>query len=263
MSKTLQLFSILPQRPGEFVDRIAAIGTTRWEEVFPKRAEYQHVDARAAFKELGIALHADCSEALGEPALAHIETRVTEAQAGLFAGAPFKAFHNGDCLLARCCYVAARALRPNSVIETGVCYGVTSAHLLQALALNGIGHLHSVDLPPLARNADDFVGRLIPEELRSRWTLYRGTARRRLRPLLEKLGRIDLFVHDSLHTYRNMRMEFEMVWPFLRPGGVLISDDVGGNTAWQELACLPAVACSFVVREQNKDSSFGVAVKRG
>ena len=46
---------------------------------------------------------------------------------------------------------------------------------------------------------------------------------------------MDLFVHDSLHTYRNMRREFEAVWPHLRTGGVILADDVERNRAFGEL----------------------------
>ncbi len=40
---------------------------------------------------------------------------------------------------------------------------------------------------------------------------------------------MDLFLHDSLHTTRNMRREFETVWPSLRAGGLLLADDVERN----------------------------------
>lgn len=79
--------------------------------------------------------------------------------------------------------------------------------------------------------------------------------------LLSEVGEIDLFVHDSLHTYRNMRFEFEAAWPSLRPGGILISDDVDGNAAFEELMSMRDLACSFVLRELEKGSSFGIAVK--
>jgi hypothetical protein len=46
---------------------------------------------------------------------------------------------------------------------------------------------------------------------------------------------IDLFVHDSLHTRRNMRREFDAIWPRLRNGGALLADDVERNRAFGEL----------------------------
>ena len=51
----------------------------------------------------------------------------------------------------------------------------------------------------------------------------------------KKTRTVDLFVHDSLHTRRNMRREFDTVWPCLRRGGVLLADDVERNRAFGEL----------------------------
>ena len=146
-------------------------------------------------------------------------------------------------------------------METGVCYGVTSAYLLQAMQQNGTGHLHSIDLPPLAKNADKFVGALIPDPLRSRWTLHRGNAQRLLPPLLRQLGPIDFFLHDSLHTYEHMKLEFAAGWAALRPGGLLMSDDVEGNTAFLEHATRSDVRASVVMRFSEGDALFGIAVK--
>ena len=46
---------------------------------------------------------------------------------------------------------------------------------------------------------------------------------------------IDFFVHDSLHTYRNMHQEFEIVSPFLAPRAVVVADDVEGNSAFKRV----------------------------
>ena len=190
------------------------------------------------------------------------DERGTRAQSTMLVEAPFSARHNGGSLLACLSYAMARVLRPKIVIESGVCYGVTSAHLLQALHVNGHGHLHSIDLPPLGKNGDSYVGGLVPTGLRNRWTLHRGTTRRVLEPLLESLPQVDLFLHDSLHTYQNMHMEFVTVWPKLRSGGVLLSDDVEGNAAFHELMQHDDVAVALVLSETGKDACFGIAVKQ-
>jgi predicted O-methyltransferase YrrM len=176
--------------------------------------------------------------------------------------APFGAFHNGDRVLGELCYAATRVLRPKTIVETGVCYGVTSAHLLAGLEANGFGHLHSIDLPPLGKNGDDYVGWLVPEELRKRWILYRGTSRKMLSPLLKKTGTVNLFVHDSLHTHRNMKREFAAIWPRLSPGGMVIADDIDGNTAFQEFSRRHDVVFQAAVREVGKDSLAGILIKQ-
>jgi predicted O-methyltransferase YrrM len=121
-------------------------------------------------------------------------------------------------------YLLVRAARPSVVVETGVLYGASSAHILAALDKNGGGELHSIDLGcPPEEPAHDFF---VPQDLASRWTYIRGSVREELPPLLARLGTIDMFNHDSLHTYDNMTWEYERAVEHLRPGGVLSSHDV-------------------------------------
>jgi hypothetical protein len=82
---------------------------------------------------------------------------------------------------------------------------VTSSFILQALAANDEGHLWSIDLPPIG--AEQFAGSFVPHPLRSRWTLLRGRSRDLLPSLLSDLS-ADVFLHDSLHTTKNMTFEF-------------------------------------------------------
>lgn len=257
--KALQLLGLLPYKPGEFYDRLLANMQTRCESR-GQRAVYRPIAMDEFLSEFGKAFREDASARFLENGLTDIEKAIDEGQ-GEMPGAPFPRFHNGGIGLARVCYAATRIVRPNITVESGVCYGVTSAYFLQALAQNGSGHLHSIDLPPLGRNADSYVGGLVPRELRTWWTLHRGATRRLLAPLVRRLEVVDLFLHDSLHTYSNMRWEFATVWPALRPGGLLIADDVEGNTAFQELSQRVDVSHAWVVQEKSKESMFGVAVK--
>ena len=48
--------------------------------------------------------------------------------------------------------------------------------------------------------------------------------------LLKELGTIDVFLHDSLHTYEHMMFEYTQAWRHLRVSGILMSDDV--NEGW-------------------------------
>ncbi len=148
-------------------------------------------------------------------------------------------------------YVLVRALRPETVVETGVALGYSSAYLLQALHDNGTGRLHSIDLPttdPEGRtNADgvrdrvhlgsaEDTGAVIPADLRDRWELTLGPSNPTLVSVLGKVGPIDIFFHDSEHSYENMMWEYRTAWPSLRPGGWLLSDDVHWNAAFPEFA---------------------------
>jgi hypothetical protein len=184
--------------------------------------------------ELAGALGTDAT-ALDREVDAHgLEAMIAEGVARLGAGPQLSLRHNADARIARLCYIACRATRPGMVVETGVAYGVTSTFILKALEMNAHGHLHSIDLPPLGAHADAWVGHLIPAHLRSRWTLHRGASRRVLPPLLAALGTVDVFVHDSLHTFRNMRSEFAAVHRHRANPFVLIADDIELNRAFEE-----------------------------
>ena len=94
------------------------------------------------------------------------------------------------------------------------------------------------------------TGWLVPASLRSRWKLHLGDAQVLLPDLLPTLGPIDVFIHDSLHTYAHMMFEFQTAWPRLRAGGFLLSDDTDWNTAFQDFAELvqcPRVMFNFRV----------------
>lgn len=121
-------------------------------------------------------------------------------------------------------YLLVRAARPRTVVETGVLYGASSAHILAALAMNGQGELHSVDLgcQPEEPPHDFFV----PRALTPRWHYHVGDSREILPALLERLGSIDLFHHDSLHTFEHMIWEYETARKCLSPRGVVSSHDV-------------------------------------
>jgi predicted O-methyltransferase YrrM len=264
LAKSLRLASVAFLNPRECYDRFHTILQVRRQGA-PRTRDYDWQDPATGLATLESAAAIDIHSHLAEDALTQIESQIeSQIQRNfeqLGPDRPFHAHHNGDARLARTCYAIVRGLRPTRAVETGVCYGVTSAFLLEAMQQNGAGHLHSIDLPPLARSADKYVGSLIPNPLRDRWTLHRGNAQRLLPPLLAKLGTIDFFLHDSLHTYEHMKLEFDAAWAALRPGGLLMSDDIEGNTAFLEHAARPDVRAAVVMRFSEGDALFGIAVR--
>lgn len=101
------------------------------------------------------------------------------------------------------------------------------------MKINGCGHLYSIDLPSLKLllNGKE-PGYIIPKDLKSRWTLILGSSRQKLPVLCRKLGKVDMFLHDSEHTYDMMLYEYRTVWPYIRRGGLLVSHDVHFNDAF-------------------------------
>ena len=132
-------------------------------------------------------------------------------------------------------YALVRALKPYVVVETGVANGVSSSFILKALDRNSRGRLYSIDLHyregesvPEGRE----LGWVIPGELRYRWELRLGESTKVLPKLLRELKSIDIFFHDSRHTYKTMMREYRLAWPFLRDKGIIASHDVKSNDAF-------------------------------
>jgi hypothetical protein len=206
---------------------------------------------------LGDALGIPLQPYLDEPEVDALGRRADTAATIHDAGPPL--VHDADPGLARTCYLLCRALRPEVVVETGVANGVTSSFVLQALELNGSGELHSVDLAPPGTDPA-LVGRLVPAELRMRWTLHRGASKDVLPGLVRGLGPIGLFVHDSRHTYRNVTRELRTVSDRLgRPAAVVV-DDAERHSALQDWAADAGADLVELVEEQGKAALFGVAL---
>lgn len=170
---------------------------------------------------------------------------------------------DADPGLARTAWGLVRCIRPLTVVETGVARGLTTSIVLQALEVNGVGNLFSVDLPPSIDRwrFTDQTAAAVPDGLKRRWTLVRGSSRRRLPGLLDALGSIDLFIHDSLHSQRNMSFELAEAWRALRPGGFLLADDVHRNSAFVQCAARVRAARAFCRRSDDGQGVFGIIQK--
>jgi predicted O-methyltransferase YrrM len=228
------LLSLLPRHPLELRDRMAGYAELGLEHLSGASTSYETVSWERVLRDLEERA-GGAKGILEEPALTGIEGDTRKLLEEIRREDTFSQRWAADSLLAHCCYLLCRLIQPSVVVETGVAYGVSSAFILRALEVNGRGTLHSVDLPPLRREAGRLWGIAVPQRLRGRWRFHRGASARVLPRLLGETGTVDLFVHDSLHTLSNMRREFESVWPYLRTGGALLADDVERNRAFGEL----------------------------
>jgi predicted O-methyltransferase YrrM len=131
--------------------------------------------------------------------------------------------------LAATTYALIKLLQPDIVVETGVGAGVSSWTILKAMEENGKGRLISIDLPTPNTELLPEVGYLVPSGLRDRWDLRIGPSQRVLPQTLAEIGEIDIFQHDSRHSYSNQLREYRTAWPFIRSNGVLVSDDVSND----------------------------------
>ena len=134
-------------------------------------------------------------------------------------------------------YFLIQDLKPEIVVETGVSDGMSSFIILSALNENGRGKLYSVDLADVGmpKIYGKEPGWIVDEELRKRWTLIYGKTSDKLPELLEKLKHVDIFLHDSEHSYENMQFEFSLALKYMKEGSLLLSDDARANSAFEDL----------------------------
>lgn len=159
-------------------------------------------------------------------------------------------------------YFLVQNLKPEVVIETGVSDGMSSFFILTALNENKKGSLYSIDLPevgmPMLYGKEP--GWIVNEVLRQRWTLIYGKSELQLPPLLRKLKQVDIFLHDSEHSYANMKFEFSLALKHMKDGSLLLSDDARSNSAFQELLSFSGFGKSKCCLLTGSDSDLGALI---
>lgn len=145
--------------------------------------------------------------------------------------------------LSRWLYCVIRYMKPTTIVETGVSHGFSSWIILNAIRKNKKGKLYSIDLPDNDTNKNYNIntiyqetGWLVPDELKNNWTLIEGDSKIILPDLLKKLDNIDIFFHDSFHSYEHMMFEYSTSFKFINTPGMLISDDIHKNNAFSEFS---------------------------
>jgi len=117
--------------------------------------------------------------------------------------------------------------KPKIILETGVANGTSSFFFLSALKKNGFGKLISVDIK-------NDVGVVVPDELKSNWDLkiFENDAKNLFKSLVASIPEIDIFLHDSDHTYNWQYFEYNAVLNKVKENGLFISDDVDNSYAF-------------------------------
>jgi predicted O-methyltransferase YrrM len=167
-----------------------------------------------------------------------------------FGPESFYGWNDGDPEFCRALWCLVRHRRPSRIVEAGVAHGISSRVMLEALERNGCGELWSIDPPPVDPRLAAEIGIAVDAARRERWHLVRGTSRRVLPGLLAQLGQIDLFVHDSLHTRRNVCFEVAHAGRALCPEGLVVIDDIDTNWGFHELTQTCAGG-DFVICQSN------------
>jgi predicted O-methyltransferase YrrM len=112
-------------------------------------------------------------------------------------------------------------LRPKVVVEFGTAFGVSGMYWLAGLVQNGEGELLTFE--PNATWRQIALGNLTA--VGDRFTSYLGTFEENVEGALD--GRtIDIAFIDAIHTSEWVIPQFEIVCRHLKPGGVVVLDDI-------------------------------------
>jgi predicted O-methyltransferase YrrM len=140
----------------------------------------------------------------------------------------------GDC---RLLHFLVRHLKPQTMVETGVAAGFSSQCILSALAENGEGHLYSSDFPYFRlERPERYVGFLVDENLKIRWTLHIDGDRKNLPKILAEAGQIDLLHYDSDKSRSGRSMAIALLGPRMTKNSVFVMDDIHDNLFFRDFA---------------------------
>jgi hypothetical protein len=196
-----------------------------------------------------------------EKVIADIDTLLAAKGWG-FGDQSYGWYADGDSSLCRALWCVALHTRPEVVVETGVAHGVTSRIILEALEQNDLGHLWSIDLPfPFDHRLHGETGAVVTDECRPRWSYLEGSSKQRLPPLVSQVGRVQMFIHDSLHTAKNTIFEMEQVASAMPVGGVMLVDDIDSHNGFATFAARHAGYKTIVCASADRTGLFGIAVK--
>lgn len=160
-------------------------------------------------------------------------------------------------------YCIVRLRKPRLAVETGTHDGLGSSVLGRALYRNAQeghpGELLTFDIMPES-------GWLINPSLMGSYRIVLGDTRSTLVRTLT--GRqVDVFIHDSQHTYENESFEMETVSRYLSSGAVIQSDNAHSCTAMKDFCARHGLSFHlFMEKPENHfyhGASIGLALWRG
>ena len=131
-------------------------------------------------------------------------------------------------------YHIVNEVNPKTILETGVAYGWSSLAILLAIKDFDNALLISNDMPYIKMNNEDYVGCVVPDNLKSKWQLQRLPDIKGIPLALKKFNNsIDLCHYDSDKSYMGRMWSSPILWKALKVGGLFISDDINDNLAFK------------------------------
>jgi hypothetical protein len=138
---------------------------------------------------------------------------------------------------------------PNVVVETGVANGKSTLRILESLQSQGLKEstLYSCDIDKNVATSD------LLAFANFRFVLIKS--KEDFQTLIGRLDGIDLFYHDSDHSYEHQYFEYVTVWEKLNDGGILMSDDINWSNAFLDF-CKIVGRVPFVLADTEKFSGI-------
>ncbi|MBU4419366.1 MAG: class I SAM-dependent methyltransferase, partial [Candidatus Omnitrophica bacterium] len=157
-------------------------------------------------------------------------------------------------------YLLTKILKPGVIIETGCNIGFSSTFIALAVKENDNGCMfytmdpylkfHSWETSISLKSSyekkqnidgDELRGEfnplsIVPQDMRKYIIFKAGRSNDVLPNLLKDNPKIDIFFHDSEHSYRNVIWECMTIWPYLKTGGYILVHDVSHNSAFKEVS---------------------------
>ena len=151
-------------------------------------------------------------------------------------------------------YVVAALLKPRAICEIGVANGVSTLYLLGAADYGNFDpDIRAIDKPQFesmireqrGKRGLHGTGGIIPDSREAGWVApkrqrteygyqyYVGDFTEILPDVMEEIEHLDLVLYDASKDRVEMEMAYEESISTLEPGGVLISDDITVNNAFQ------------------------------
>ena len=152
-----------------------------------------------------------------------------------------------QCMEPRYCVALYNFIKDNNikkVVETGVCHGMSSFFILDALPDDG----KLISIEPTILD-------LIPKEGDPKWQLIRNYSEKVLENVFKVNKDIDLFIHDSKHEYDHMKWEYEVAVKHCR---YIASHDInhtGAGSVWKDLIK------KYKLKEIYNGGKFGIVEK--
>lgn len=131
-------------------------------------------------------------------------------------------------------YYLVKKSNAQKIIETGVAYGWSSLSILLAIKDTSNALLISNDMPYISMNNEDYVGCIVPENLKDKWELQRLPDIKGIPLALKKLNNsIDFCHYDSDKSYTGRMWATPLLWNALKKDCFLVVDDINDNLAFK------------------------------